>query len=94
MASLQAEKTIVHRTPSLTSGELNEKKAEDPEKVVVVAQDEDARPSEALLSKYKPLVLSGLALLMLGWWISATVLPDTRHRWYLKNIQPKNFRAF
>ena len=26
-------------------------------------------------------ILSALALLVLGWWISATVLKATRHRW-------------
>lgn len=33
--------------------------------------------------RYKPYILTGLALLILGWWISATVLEDTRHRWYV-----------
>jgi CNT family concentrative nucleoside transporter len=29
----------------------------------------------------RPFFLTALALLILGWWISATVLPATRHRW-------------
>ena len=32
-------------------------------------------------TKYRPFILGGLAALILGWWISATVLPETRHRW-------------
>ena len=30
---------------------------------------------------WRPLVLTALALLILGWWISATVLKATRGRW-------------
>lgn len=33
--------------------------------------------------KIRPFILTGLALLILGWWISATVLPATRPRWYV-----------
>lgn len=29
----------------------------------------------------RPYILAGLALLILGWWISSIVLPATRHRW-------------
>jgi hypothetical protein len=32
--------------------------------------------------KYRPFILGGLAFVILGWWISATVLPATRHRWF------------
>ena len=32
-------------------------------------------------TKYRPFILGGLAALILGWWISATILPETRHRW-------------
>ncbi len=31
--------------------------------------------------RIRPFILCGLGLLILGWWISATVLPATRHRW-------------
>jgi hypothetical protein len=30
--------------------------------------------------------LVGLALLILGWWISSIVLPETRHRWFVSQI--------
>ena len=33
--------------------------------------------------KLRPFILAGLALVILGWWISATVLEATRHRWYV-----------
>lgn len=34
-------------------------------------------------SRSRPYILIGLAILILGWWISATVLKATRHRWYV-----------
>ena len=37
--------------------------------------------------KFRPFILGGLALLILGWWISATVLPATRHRWYVTPVR-------
>ena len=36
-----------------------------------------------LYLKFRPYVLTGIALVILGWWISATVLKATRHRWYI-----------
>ncbi|KAG6888005.1 hypothetical protein C0992_009958 [Termitomyces sp. T32_za158] len=33
--------------------------------------------------KVRPFVLPALALVILGWWISATVLKATRHRWII-----------
>ena len=50
---------------------------EDPEGVTVIQDDE--KTSE--LARYRPFILAGLALLILAWWISSTVLLDTRHRW-------------
>lgn len=34
--------------------------------------------------KLRPLILVALALTILGWWISATVLKTTRHRWCIR----------
>jgi len=81
MASPQADQTTVHQSPSRSS-ETNEKKFEDPEQAVVVVQDAEDH-SETFYTKYRPFVLGALALLILGWWISATALPATRPRWYL-----------
>ncbi|KAF9780562.1 Na+ dependent nucleoside transporter C-terminus-domain-containing protein, partial [Thelephora terrestris] len=33
--------------------------------------------------RLRPFILVGLALLILGWWISSIVLPETRHRWFV-----------
>ncbi|KAI0093471.1 Na+ dependent nucleoside transporter C-terminus-domain-containing protein [Irpex rosettiformis] len=72
----------------------------DPEKNVVdhdvevareVAHDEediaegDAR-KHAFYKKLRPVIHISLALLILGWWISATVLKATRHRWIVQTL--------
>ena len=31
--------------------------------------------------RLRPFILGGIALVILGWWISSIVLPATRHRW-------------
>jgi len=33
------------------------------------------------MSKARPFILGGIAVVILGWWISSIVLPATRHRW-------------
>lgn len=35
----------------------------------------------AIYHRLRPFILAGLAALILGWWISATILEATRHRW-------------
>jgi CNT family concentrative nucleoside transporter len=77
MASPQGDSTAVKRSPSRSSVSNEKKVEEDPEKLVV---DQDPQtPTSA--GKYRPFILGALALLILGWWISATVLRATRHRW-------------
>jgi len=39
-----------------------------------------------LWQQARPVVLAGLALTILGWWISATVLKATRHRWIPQTV--------
>jgi hypothetical protein len=56
--------------------------------VEVVHLDEDDRDTasttkrSAVYARYRPFILGGFAAVILGWWISATILPATRHRWY------------
>ena len=49
---------------------------------VEVARGSEEKQSLELYPKLRPYILTTLALLILGWWISATVLKATRHRWY------------
>ena len=44
--------------------------------------------SLGLYPKLRPYILAALALSILGWWISATVLQATRHRWYVLYVPP------
>ncbi|KAF8891722.1 Na+ dependent nucleoside transporter C-terminus-domain-containing protein [Infundibulicybe gibba] len=39
-----------------------------------------------LYGKARPLILGGLALLILAWWISSIVLKATRHRWIVQTL--------
>lgn len=57
--------------------EVAKERAHDEEEIA----EEDAK-KHAAYKKLRPLIHVGLALLILGWWISATILKDTRHRWY------------
>jgi concentrative nucleoside transporter, CNT family len=68
---------------------LNEKKARqpsDPELAIVtdisVEGGETWIPHYNLYKNFRPIILGGLAILILAWWISATVLKSTRHRWF------------
>lgn len=74
-------------SPSLNSAKerLPKDTARDPTDDLEVAHGsaEEKRPeSLSLYPKLRPYILTALALLILGWWISATVLKATRQRWY------------
>jgi CNT family concentrative nucleoside transporter len=40
----------------------------------------------ALYLRFRPFILAALAATILGWWISATVLEATRHRWIVQTL--------
>lgn len=80
MASPLVDQPTIHDEFNSHSTKTNEK-VEEPEEVSVISQNDKAAVSESFMTRYKPFILSGLALLILGWWVSATVLPATRHRW-------------
>ncbi|THH30441.1 hypothetical protein EUX98_g3745 [Antrodiella citrinella] len=85
----------IERKTSRNSGSevSNEKGLIDPEvqKERELAHDkeevEDARSRQhELYLKLRPFILGGLALVILGWWISATILKATRHRWIVQTL--------
>jgi concentrative nucleoside transporter, CNT family len=61
-----------------------EKQTLDPDIAVISTDDEeaeDAHRSTYQIHNFRPFILGGVALLILAWWISATVLKATRYRW-------------
>ncbi|KAI0656588.1 H+/nucleoside cotransporter [Cubamyces menziesii] len=62
----------------------------DPEKATTsVLHDEDEEDMSTLTKLYRrgrPFVLVALAALILGWWVSSTVLKATRHRWIVQTF--------
>ncbi|KAJ7287375.1 Na+ dependent nucleoside transporter C-terminus-domain-containing protein [Mycena rebaudengoi] len=78
-----AQEPVQRKTTSSTDS-FNEKQRApvDTEAALVKDEDDDVKAP----SKYRPFVLAALAALILGWWISATVLKATRHRWIVQTI--------
>ena len=89
---VQDETQIKERKGSQSSVYSNEKTGleVDPELQTRKAIDNDDAAEEeskarrkALYAKFRPFILGGIAAVILGWWISATVLKATRHRWFV-----------
>ena len=82
------------RSPSLDSAKekLPKDTAREVTDDVEVAHGSEEKQSLGLYPKLRPYILTALALLILGWWISATVLKATRHRWYALNVPPFAFK--
>jgi len=79
----------VRRAPSSSSASTKEKKTEDPEQNVYVEKDveeSELKVTQSKTTKFRPYLLAALALLILGWWISSTVLKATRHRWIVQTL--------
>ena len=47
------------------------------------------KQSFGLYRKFCPYILTALTLLIFGWWMGATVLKATRHRWYALCAPPR-----
>lgn len=67
-----------HETEAEREQHILEKEIEKDEEEV----EEDRQWRHNIYKKLRPFILGGLAALILAWWISATVLKATRHRWY------------
>jgi CNT family concentrative nucleoside transporter len=78
------EEKKLRSSSSLEKGQQHHEPITDPR--VLDAKEEadieETRKKRAgIWRKIRPFFLAALALLILGWWISATVLTATRHRW-------------
>lgn len=58
----------------------------DPGEEDVVSDSGDGSWYERRKPLVNRLLLVGLAALIFGWWVSATILPATRHRWIVQTI--------
>jgi CNT family concentrative nucleoside transporter len=70
------EKQSVEGSEKKQQGIVQERELHDTEEL---EQDQEARIT--LYTRFRPFILGGTALLIFGWWVSATVLKATRHRW-------------
>jgi CNT family concentrative nucleoside transporter len=82
---LDADNQFIQRKTSISSSS-DEKKVNkqdiDVEGSRVGGEDEGNAEKAASHNKIRVFVLIGLAALILGWWISSTVLAATRGQWY------------
>ncbi|KAI0785574.1 Na+ dependent nucleoside transporter C-terminus-domain-containing protein [Abortiporus biennis] len=83
---------IVERKTSHTTGSTDEKMV-DPEvqESKEIAHDEaeiaeDKSKYDAFYAKSRHFILALLAAAILGWWITSTILPATRHRWVVQTV--------
>ncbi|KAG8680881.1 hypothetical protein FRC11_001870, partial [Ceratobasidium sp. 423] len=77
------------RDPELESGSISHDKHPDKQHVIAHDDDEAERNHQRrgeIYKKYRPFVLGAVALVILGWWISSTVLKATRHRWIVQTF--------
>ncbi|KAF9558580.1 H+/nucleoside cotransporter [Agrocybe pediades] len=75
---------------SSTKGKEKEKEASS-EPDVYLSQDLEEKSGTrsdtiSFTEKYRSYILVALAAVILGWWISATVLKATRHRWIVQTV--------
>ena len=96
-APLHEANVVERKTSRTTSSSDTDAKVIDPEvqEQKEMANDEieveEARSKRHnLYKRYRPVILLLTAAVILGWWISATVLHATRHRWYFP-LPPLSF---
>jgi len=81
------KQNIVERKPSTSDSSSVHKQTVTPAEVEKGATEEDVEENKghswSSYDRLRPFILAGLALLILAWWISSIVLPDTRHRWFV-----------
>ncbi|KAI5889752.1 uncharacterized protein SCHCODRAFT_02635519 [Schizophyllum commune H4-8] len=93
-SSATPEAQAAHRKPSLSASSYsNEKQQVDPEVILAKELAKDSEEVEAArerrraaYTRLRPFILVGLIVLIGGWWISATILPATRHRWIVQTF--------
>ncbi|KDN44977.1 hypothetical protein RSAG8_05150, partial [Rhizoctonia solani AG-8 WAC10335] len=79
------------RDPELESGSLDHKPELVKQDVVAHDDDDEAEQRSGNYRKYRPFILAAVAFVILGWWISSTVLEATRHRWIVQTFWAWSF---
>src|SRR6267142_100633 len=99
-APLVAQEDVLEKKSSLSTTSLpNEKQdvSNGDEDVIGVSTDKDLDVQPPWFTRNRDLVrrvkLFALAALILAWWISATVLRETRHRWIVQTLFAWSFIA-
>ncbi|KAF8160955.1 Na+ dependent nucleoside transporter C-terminus-domain-containing protein [Crassisporium funariophilum] len=77
---------IKHASRSSLDSAIKEKELEQDVEVAATHDEQDESKSTGLYSKLRPYLLTALALVILGWWISSTILKTTRHRWIVQTF--------
>ena len=86
-AAVPTEAVLETKSSHSTASIRNEKEKETPSHgdAEALAVDDEGESSRRH-SLVRVVSLVGLALLILGWWISSTILHSTRHRWVVQSI--------
>lgn len=100
MSAVQATPTEIEKRTSRSSVSSVEKQQEPhvAEKDITNLEaggehtDDKEEHSWFTYRRFRPYILAGSILVILGWWISSTILPATRHRWYVLS-HPSMFGA-
>ncbi|KAL4267036.1 concentrative nucleoside transporter (CNT) family protein [Pleurotus pulmonarius] len=91
MSDVMVQAATLERKEKLSSTDSFDKEKQAHDEPQVLLQDADdaeaAKERRAqLYARLRPFLLGGLAALILAWWISATVLEATRHRWIVQTL--------
>lgn len=83
---VKEQQNVIERKPTTSDSSSvlgNTNSAEVEKGVPQEDVEENKGHSWTSYQRLRPFILAGLAMLILGWWISSIVLPATRHRWYV-----------
>ncbi|KAH7108114.1 Na+ dependent nucleoside transporter C-terminus-domain-containing protein [Auriculariales sp. MPI-PUGE-AT-0066] len=80
---LDIEKASIHSSQDATT---KQPVADVPQLPTQPADEEEPAQGSRLYARLRPFILIGVALVLLGWWISSIVLKETRHRWIVQTV--------
>ena len=78
--------SIAKVDPTNVNADVHIKDPETASAAPVEEEEEDVSTLTKLYRRFRPFVLAALAAVILGWWITSTILPATRHRWCVFSV--------